>query len=143
MTIQTKKSPKNPTTGTLTATIEEKPALDADLIHVHYVNDSMEIYGNDSRPEALLSSVTIKVVRNVRSGTYELNTDSDFQSAEVRYNGFPYLYNTESATLHITADHNQKHAFGTCTIKAVAVFDPENRITVEVDFNLHGGTGLP
>ncbi|ASV36919.1 hypothetical protein CI807_12240 [Pseudomonas sp. NS1(2017)] len=140
MTTQTKKSPKSPTTGTLTATIEQKPALNADFVHVHYVNNSMEIYGNDSRPEALLTSVTITVVRDVKSGTYELYTDSDFQSAEVRYNGLPYLYDTESATLHITADHKQKHSFGTCTIKAVAVFDPENRITVEVEFDLHGGT---
>ena len=134
---------KSPTTGTLTAKIDGEPALEADLVHVNYANNTMEIYGQDTTGASRLTSVTLKLVRDIKTGVYVFPDDKDFQGAEVRYNGLPYLYDTKSATLNITTNHQNKHSYGKSTISAVATFDPDDHIVVFVEFDLHGGTGIP
>lgn len=143
MSAATLKMTKSPTTGTMTAKIDGASALNATTVFVHYVGNTLGLYGDDNNPKALLTSVSIEAVKNVKSGTYVLGKDSEFQKAWVRYNGSPYIFNTESATLHIITNHLIKHSSGTCTITASAFNDPNHRITVEVDFDLNGGTGIP
>ncbi len=134
---------KGPTEGHFTAKISGAQVFNADTLYLGYMGDSLSLYGTDSDKQALLTSVNIDVVRDIKSGVYELNQHSDFQKAWVNWNGAPYIFITESATLDITTNHSIKHAHGTCTITAVAFNDPSNRIIVKAAFDLKGGNGIP
>lgn len=134
---------KGPTAGYFTAKISGTQVFNANTLYLGYTGDSLSLYGTDSDTQALLTSVNIDVVRDIKSGIYEFNKHSDFQNVWVRWNGVPYIFITESATLDITTNHSIKHAHGTCTITAVAFNDPGNRIIVEAAFDLEGGNGIP
>ncbi|MBD8147073.1 hypothetical protein IFT37_02660 [Pseudomonas fluorescens] len=134
---------KGPTEGHFIAKISGAQVFNANTLYLGYSGDSLSLYGTDSGEDALLTSVNIDVAGNIVSGTYEYKKHSDFRNVWVRYNGLPYIFVTESATLHITANHSIKHAHGTCKITAVAFNDPDNRIIVEAAFDLKGGNGIP